>query len=109
MRGGRRGTAACGEILHIDEAVRIDVPDPAGARSAGDARHGAAILRDLHPVTLDTGIIDLAALVVDDDVAAVDANQAVEAALDDVAALVDKRDRQLATHYLGLFDAAIRV
>src|SRR5262249_5519580 len=44
-------------VSDIDQAIRINVPDPAAARAAGDARHGAAILLHLLAVARDADVV----------------------------------------------------
>src|SRR5437868_6410044 len=96
-----------GAILHVDQPVLIDVPDPPAARPPGDAAERGAVLLDLRAVALEARLVDLAALVVDDEVAAVDADEAVDSSLDDVAARVEKGNGQLAADDLGLRDALV--
>src|SRR5436190_11738564 len=95
-------------LNHIDCGVilGVDVPQQPAARASGHLRDDLAVLPDLLAVARDARLARLAALVIDDCVRSVFANQPVDAPLDQRSGLVDEGDGHLAADGLRSNDSA---
>src|SRR5512141_520304 len=91
--------------LSFDDLVtlEVDIPKERVALAAGHRADRCGVLADLGPVALQPFAVRLPALVVDDDLAAVLADEPVDPALHD-RAVVDDAHRHLAADRLRFHD-----